>query len=233
MPPAIPISASFASPGPLTTQPITATLMSNGISATIFSTWFASPIRSILVLPQVGQETTSMPPLRSPNVFKISFADLISSNGSPVSDTRIVSPMPWCKISPRPIEDLILPLMIVPASVMPTCRGWSVCFAISSCAFTHIITSEDLILMTRLSYPISSIIFTLSNALSTIPSAVTPWYFSTRSFSKEPLLTPTRIGICRSLAASTTACTRSLFPIFPGLIRILSAPCSIAAIAKR
>ena len=94
-------------------------------------------------------------------------------------------------------------------------------------------TSEDLILMTRLSYPISSISFTLSKALSTSPSAVTPWYFSTRSFSKEPLFTPTRIGMLRSFATSTTAFTRSALPIFPGLIRILSAPFSIAAIARR
>ena len=37
-PPAIPISASFASPGPFTTHPITATFRFNGISATISST---------------------------------------------------------------------------------------------------------------------------------------------------------------------------------------------------
>ena len=35
---------------------------------------------------------------------------------------------------------------------------------------------------------------TLSSALSTIPSAVTPPYFSSRCFSREPLFTPTRIG---------------------------------------
>ena len=37
-PPAIPISASFASPGPLTAQPMTATLISSGNSAAIVST---------------------------------------------------------------------------------------------------------------------------------------------------------------------------------------------------
>ena len=207
--------------------------MSRGMSATIFSTWLASWIRLICVRPQVGQDTTSTPPWRSPSVFKINLADLISSNGSPVRETRIVSPIPWCKINPSPMADLILPLMIVPASVIPTCSGWSVWLAISSCAFTHIITSEDLILMTRLSYPISSISFTLSKALSTSPSAVTPWYFSTRFFSKEPLFTPTRIGMLRSFATSTTAFTRSALPILPGLMRILSAPFSIAAIARR
>lgn len=64
-----------------TTHPITATLISSGNSETIVSTWLASPIRSMRVLPQVGQETTSTPPLRSPRVRRISFADLISSNG--------------------------------------------------------------------------------------------------------------------------------------------------------
>jgi hypothetical protein len=105
--------------------------------------------------------------------------------------------------------------------------------ASSSWAFTHINTSEDLILMTRLSYPKSSIMCTLSSALSTMPSAVTPPYFSINGFSREPLLTPTRMGIFRSFAASTTAFTRSVLPILPGLIRILSAPFSMAASAIR
>ena len=90
----IPASSAEVPAESASTQPITATLISSGISATISSTLFASPIRSILVLPQVGQDTTSIPPFRSPSVFKISFADLISSTGSPVSDTRIVSPIP-------------------------------------------------------------------------------------------------------------------------------------------
>src|SRR5699024_7515074 len=38
LPPAIPISASFASPGPLTTHPITATVRSSGNSCTMVST---------------------------------------------------------------------------------------------------------------------------------------------------------------------------------------------------
>ena len=52
------------------------------------------------------------------------------------------------------------------------------------------------------------------------------------SLEKE-LFTPTRMGIFRSFATSTTALIRSVLPIFPGLIRILSAPFSIAAIARR
>ena len=41
-----------------------------------------------------------------------------------------------------------------------------------------------------------------------------------------------RIGMLRSFATSTTAFTRSALPILPGLIRILSAPFSIAAMAN-
>ncbi|MPN63279.1 hypothetical protein SDC9_211036 [bioreactor metagenome] len=145
----------------------------------------------------------------------------------------MVSPIPWFSISPRPMEDLMLPASRVPDSVIPTCSGYWHLSAISSWALTHIMTSEDLMLTTRLSYPISSIMCTLSMALSTRPSAVTPLYFSTRCFSREPLFTPTRIGTWYSFALSTTACTRSLAPIFPGLILILSAPFSIAAIARR
>ena len=88
-------------------------------------------------------------------------------------------------------------------------------------------------LITRLSYPSSSTTATSFNALSTRASAVTPPYFARRSFSREPLFTPTRIGIPYSFALSTTAFTRSLAPMLPGLMRILSAPLSIAAIARR
>ena len=42
-----------------------------------------------------------------------------------------------------------------------------------------------------------------------------------------------RVGMLYSFALSTTALTRSLAPMFPGLIRILSAPLSIAAMASR
>ena len=92
---------------------------------------------------------------------------------------------------------------------------------------------KDLILITRLSYSIRSIQATLSNALSTSPSAVTPPYFSIKAFSRDPLFTPTRIGTPYSRAFFTTARTRSSLPMLPGLIRILSAPHSMAAIASR
>ena len=72
---------------------------------------------------------------------------------------------------------------------------------------------------------------TLSRALSTMPSAVTPPYFSINAFSREPLLTPTRMGMPRSFAVATTACTLSGPPMLPGLMRILSAPFSMEAMA--
>ena len=131
------------------------------------------------------------------------------------------------------MDDLIFPEYNVPASVIPTCRGYLHLSAIISCAFTHIMTSDDLMLTTRLSYPISSMIRTLSSALSTRPSAVTPPYLAIMSFSSEPLFTPTRIGTLCSPAQSTTAFILSRLPILPGFIRILSAPFSIAMIAIR
>ena len=87
-------------------------------------------------------------------------------------------------------------------------------------------------LITKLSYPKSSIVFTLSKALSTMPSAVTFPYLSKICFSNEPLFTPTLIGIFFAFATSTTAFNLSISPIFPGLILILSAPFSIAAMAS-
>ena len=61
MPPAIPQSAADASPGPLTAQPITATVMGLSTPFSRSSTWEARPIRSMRVRPQVGQETSSAP----------------------------------------------------------------------------------------------------------------------------------------------------------------------------
>ena len=53
MPPAIPQSAADASPGPLTAQPITATVMGLSTPFSRSSTWVARPIRSMRVRPQV------------------------------------------------------------------------------------------------------------------------------------------------------------------------------------
>ena len=118
----MPISALPDSPMPFTTQPITAILISLSISLVASSTFFARPIRSILVLPQVGQETILTPPLL-PIAFKISFAAYISFTGSSVSETLIVSPMPSHRSEPIPIDDFIRPILSVPASVTPRCRG--------------------------------------------------------------------------------------------------------------
>lgn len=52
-------------------------------------------MRFILVLPQVGHETTFTRPLAFiPTADKISIPARTSSTGSAVSETRIVSPMP-------------------------------------------------------------------------------------------------------------------------------------------
>lgn len=72
MPPAIPMSAPFASPGPFTGQPITAIVSGLFMGATISSTLCASSIRFILVLPQVGQLMRFTPLFLSFRDFKSS-----------------------------------------------------------------------------------------------------------------------------------------------------------------
>ena len=93
-PPAIPISASRASPGPFTTQPITATLIGFVIPDNLCSTFSAILGKSILQRPQVGHEISVGPYSLRPNAFKISFATFTSFTGSPVKEMRNVSPMP-------------------------------------------------------------------------------------------------------------------------------------------
>ena len=57
------------------------------------------------------------------NFVKIFLAAKISSTGSAVSVTRMVSPMPIHSSPPMPMADLIMPMEGVPASVTPRCRG--------------------------------------------------------------------------------------------------------------
>ena len=64
------------------------------------------------------------PRSRRPSAFRISKAVLISSTGSAVSETRIVSPIPSTSSAPIPTALLIEPENGVPASVTPRCSGY-------------------------------------------------------------------------------------------------------------
>jgi hypothetical protein len=55
--PAIPTSASLASPGPFTTHPMTATVIASSRPLILLSTFATSFRKTILHLPQVGHET--------------------------------------------------------------------------------------------------------------------------------------------------------------------------------
>lgn len=91
---ATPISASLASPGPFTGQPIIAIVISFLIPLTFSSTSFTIFIKSTLVLAQVGHETIFTPNFLNFKLFNISFPTFTSSKGSPVIETLIVSPIP-------------------------------------------------------------------------------------------------------------------------------------------
>ena len=64
------------------------------------------------------------PRSRRPSAFRISNAVLISSTGSAVSETRIVSPIPSTSSAPMPTALLIEPENGVPASVTPRWSGY-------------------------------------------------------------------------------------------------------------
>ena len=119
----MPISASLASPGPFTAQPIMATFRFLFISYNLSSTVLTISIKSTFVLAQVGQEIKSIPSLFRSRAFRISFPAITSSIGSDVKETLIVSPIPSANSVPIPIADLIIPFFGVPASVTPRCSG--------------------------------------------------------------------------------------------------------------
>ena len=119
----MPTSAAEASPGPLTTQPMTATVMGLSTALSRSSTWVARPMRSIRVRPQVGQDTSSGPSFRTPAALRMSRAAYTSSTGSAERDTRRVSPIPMASKPPMPTADLRVPMRRVPVSVTPRCKG--------------------------------------------------------------------------------------------------------------
>ena len=72
-----------------------------------------------------------------------------------------------------------------------------------------------------------------SSALSTSASGHGSPYFSSRSRSSDPPLTPMRMAQPLALAASTTSFTRLAWPMLPGLMRRQAAPASAASSARR
>ena len=70
-------------------------------------------------------------------------------------------------------------------------------------------------------------------AESTMAWGVTPPYLARMGFSREPPLTPMRMGMFLRAQARATAFTRSAPPMLPGLMRTVSAPASTHSRARR
>ena len=93
-PPAIAISACFASPGPFTAQPIIATFTSQFMVCRKASISFTTGCISHAVLPQVGQAIKFGVFFNKPQHFNSCLTIVISFTGSPLTLMRIVSPIP-------------------------------------------------------------------------------------------------------------------------------------------
>ena len=122
-PPVIPTSVIAASPGPLTTQPITDKVIGVLMWESFFSKIFTVSITWKPCLAHEGQEIILTPLFLKFKDFSISFPILTSSTGLSDNEILIVSPIPSKSRDPRPIEDLILPDKNPPASVIPKCKG--------------------------------------------------------------------------------------------------------------
>ena len=183
--------------------------------------------RSISSRPHPGHEISSIPLFLIPRDLSMFIPTTISSTGSPVKDTLIVSPIPSARSAPIPMADFTVPIPGVPASVTPRWSGYSVLSASILYAVIIFLTSVDLteIFMSRKSR--SSSMRTCLIALSTRASAVGCLCFLSMSFSREPEFTPILMGILLPLQASTTAFILYLAPMFPGFILIPSTPCLI------
>ena len=134
----MPTLACLLSPGPLTTQPITARVMFStpsycarqcGICSRTWP-WMreASSWKKVLVVrPQPGHAVTIGVNARKPMVCRISCATTTSCVrlplGSGVSETRMVSPMPSCSSTASAAVEATMPFEPMPASVSPRCSG--------------------------------------------------------------------------------------------------------------
>src|SRR5579864_5417579 len=120
------MSAWRASAGPLTTQPITATVIGTLSLAMYDSTALTIGTMSYSRRPHVGHATRVGDSLRNARVLRISCATRTSSRGSEVaSDTRIVSPMPSLSRTPMPTALRMLPASTGPDSVTPRWIGYA------------------------------------------------------------------------------------------------------------
>jgi len=198
--------------------------------------------RSISVRPHVGQEIIVGSLSYKLRALRSSLAALISWIGSAVSEMRIVSPMPWRSKCPRAIALRVTPGISGPASVTPRWIGYWVFLRFSfawrsSFAWIVVSTSVDLIEIVRFwrfadGKRIFSKNFTHVIADSVRAWAVGPPCLSIRRVSSEPELTPILIETFFLFASFAILIRASLSAMFPGLIRILSAPLLIAEIAR-
>ena len=92
--------------------------------ANFFSNNLTVSITGNACLAHDGQEIIFTPLDLIPKDLRISNPVLISSTGSDDNETLIVSPMPYIRSWPIPIEDFMLPVNNPPASVTPMCRGY-------------------------------------------------------------------------------------------------------------
>ncbi len=141
LPEATPRSASRASPGPLTMQPITATRIGAVMSLSPSVTALASWITSTWERPQLGQEMMSNLRGRNPMYSSSLQPTFTSSTGGADSETRIVSPMPSASSAPNARQLLMVPCQDGPASVTPRCSGQSPLEASSRYVSTMVTTS--------------------------------------------------------------------------------------------
>jgi len=122
-PPVNPSWVWAASPGPLTTHPIIDIVIGSLICESFFSKILTVSITGNACRAHEGQEIMFTPLCLKFKDFKISYPILTSSTGFADYETLMVSPIPSISKIPIPIEDLILPEVKLPASVIPKCKG--------------------------------------------------------------------------------------------------------------
>ena len=211
---------------------MTATLVPSGRSSSIGSMSATRRMTSARLRPQVGHDTRFTPRERRWSAFRISYPTRTSRSGLSVSDTRSVSPTPCASSEAMPAVLLTIPPSPGPASVRPTCRGKSgYARAIRRLARTVSGTEEDFAERMMSSNPFSSNSSACSRTARKSAAARSPPASSSWRPERDPPLAPIRMTTPASFAARIIS-SRRPSGMFPGLMRMLRHPASIAAKAR-
>ncbi len=182
--------------------------------------------------PQLGQEIDLTPSYRRPRAFKSSVPARTSLSGGAVRDIRTVSPIPRSRSVPMPAADFIMTSVLRARLSYPEVEG---ILQISAQRPVRLLVSGTFEAFTDMQISSKSNLFSISTRRRrhiTHGLRRSAAVFLEELVLYAPAVYADAYWQVLQPARSVTAVTRSSPPMFPGLMRILSAPASADSMAS-